>query len=84
MARAFLSIQASSAPVERLFSDSGNYEGARRQHPDSSYEEMLFIIRGFVQQSLESPASQPNFISGRAQNVKDLAKKIAAVIDIKK
>jgi len=55
MARAFLSIQSSSTPVERLFSDSGVYEGSESitqnlsDVANSSIEEMLFTIRSHVQ-----------------------------------
>jgi len=60
MARAFLSTQASPASAERLFSDSGIYEGSRRHHADSFVEEMLFIIRSFVMQHISERSSQKN------------------------
>lgn len=47
-ARAYLSIQASSASAERLFSDAGLQEGARRQHTDPSMSEMLLTMRHLV------------------------------------
>jgi len=80
MARAFLSIQASSAPVERLFSDSGLYEGNRRHHGNSSIEEMLFTIRSCVQQRIMSRKGQSLFISAHAEAVMDFATEIAVRI----
>jgi len=58
MTRAFLSIQSSSAPAERLFSDSGIYEGNRRHHANAPVEEMLFTIRSYVQQRIMSSEGQ--------------------------
>lgn len=80
MARAFLSIQSSSAPVERLFSDSGLYEGNRRHHANSSLSEMLFTIRNCVHERILASRHQRMFISGKAEAVMAFAKEIAAKI----
>jgi hypothetical protein len=47
-ARAVLSMQASSAPAERLFSNSGNLEGDNRHCAAPETMEMYLIIRRFV------------------------------------
>jgi len=56
-ARAFLSVQASSASTERLFGDAGHFEGDRRQHCDPALTEMLLTIRSFVSSRIERGSS---------------------------
>ena len=77
IARAFLSVQSSSAFPERLFSDAGNYEGSLRQHAESSFEELLLMIRSYVQEHVRTSPRQQSFLSGLAQAVRDLAEEIA-------
>ena len=76
-ARAFLSIQASSAPAERLFSDAGFQEGARRQIEESCMTEMLLFVRNFVSKRLSDPSTQRGFISGPANAMRQAAEEIA-------
>jgi len=80
MARAFLSMQSSSAPVERLFSDSGLYEGNRRNHANSSLSEMLYSIRSCVQERILAYQHQGMFISAKSETVMAFAKEIAVKI----
>ena len=55
-ARAYLSIQASSASAERLFGDAGYQEGVRRQHVETGIAEMLLTIRYLIQQRTNAHA----------------------------
>eukprot|EP00171_Calliarthron_tuberculosum_P003336 IDg3336t1 len=81
-ARAFLSIQASSASAERLFGDAGYQEGARRQATGSSVTEMLLMVRSYVATYLSrTPLVQARFISSHGQAVKNLAADLAGEID---
>ncbi len=80
-ARAFLSIQASSASAERLFGDAGYQEGTRRQGTGSPVTEMLLMVRSYVVAHLNSPSRQTGFISNRAQAVKELAEAIATELE---
>ena len=79
-----LSIQASSAAAERLFGDAGYYEGLRRQNTESSYTEMLLLIRSFVSSRIDGATKQVGFLSSRAQVVKDTAEEIAREISSEK
>lgn len=81
VARAFLSIQASSASAERLFGDAGHGESDRRLHGDSPITEMMLFIRSYVQESLSQKHLQRIFLSGKGQCMKDLAEKIASEIE---
>lgn len=83
LARAFLCIQASSASIERVFGDAGYQEGSRRQHTQDSVTEMLFLIRSFVKSRIESATRQTEFLSRRANGVKELAEEIAKLIEQK-
>ncbi len=75
--RAYLSVQSSSASAERLFRDSGYHEGIRWQHAELSVTEMLLMIRSFVHSRINDAPKQQEFLSSRAQAVKDLAEVIA-------
>ncbi len=82
-ARAFLSIQASSASAERLFSDSGNQEGSRRHHGDPAYAEMLLFIRTFTKSRLEcGMGTQRGFTSFRADKFMELCREVARGIEL--
>lgn len=81
VARAFLSIQASSAAAERLFGDAGHNEGDRRQHCDDTMTEMLLTIKSFVYSFLENAKTQSSFLTSRAQTVKDLVNIICEEIN---
>ncbi len=76
-ARAFLSMQASSASAERLFGDSGYQEGARRQTGDSSVTAVPLLIRSYIHLRLDSAPRHGGFICGQAQVWKGLAIKAA-------
>lgn len=84
VARAYLSIQASSAPAERLFSDAGLQEGARRQHTDPSTSEMLLTIRHLVimrtRPDLLANVAQRGPLSVEATAIYNLAVEIAEKI----
>ena len=80
VARAFLSIQASSAAAERLFGDAGYNEGIRRQHTADSMTEMLLMIRSYILSYIECSGTQKSFLSSRAQMTVDLADKISKQI----
>lgn len=82
-ARAFLSVQASSASAERLFGDAGYCEGTRRKHGESSVTEMLLMIRSYVRAQIDYASTHNAFLSSRAHFLKDLAFKIAALIENK-
>ena len=76
-ARAFLSIQSSSAQVERLFSVSENYEGARRHHGESAIQEMLFSIKSYVTERSASSSGQTLFLSRKVQAIEKIAQEIS-------
>ncbi len=80
-ARAFLSIQASSASAERLFGDARYQKGIRRQGTGSPATEMLLMVRSYVVAHLNSPSRQTGFIGNRAQAVKELAEAIATELE---
>ena len=77
LARAFLSAQASSVSVERLFGDAGFREGMRSHHIDDSMQEMMLTIRNAVKFHINHSKNQRGFLSGSAESVKDFSKKIA-------
>lgn len=81
VARAFLSIQASSASGERLFGDAGYQEGSRRQTCHQSLSDMLLLIRSYVLHRLKMSNNQSFFLGGRAQTVKELAIQVASRIE---
>lgn len=87
-ARAYLSIQASSASAERLFGDAGFQEGIRRQHTDPSMAEMLLTIRYLVMQRTDPSvvqrlgAAQSGSLSVRATLITNLATEIAEKIQL--
>ena len=74
--RAFLSIQSSSASAERLFSDSGSYVVSNRQHTDSSIEEMLLMIRSYVQDRVRASNGQNSFLVGKHRSLGTSRKKL--------
>lgn len=86
MARAYLSIQATSASAERLFGDAGYQQGNRRQHQMADMSEMLFAIRGCVKKAIDEapPKGIATSLSQRASAVQQLARDIANVIQAKK
>lgn len=49
--RAFLAMPASSAAAERLFSDLGNIEDAKRHNQSVAVLDMMVMIRGWVRTS---------------------------------
>ena len=51
-ARAFLSVQATSASVERLFSEAGNSESGNRHSQSAPMLEMLLVIRKWARSRL--------------------------------
>ena len=73
IARAFLSVQASSASAERLFGDAWHQEGDRRQHADPALAEMLLMIRSYVTSLTQVSTPQSPFLSKRAQILIELA-----------
>ena len=80
-ARAYLSVQASSAAAEGLFSDAGHLEGTRRTQCDTSVTEMLLFIRSYVKMHLSRAPAQKGFLSGKAGSVKSIAVDIARYLE---
>ncbi len=74
-------MQSSSASTERLFGNAGCQGGFRRQHTESSVTEMLFMSRSFAHSRTDNAPKQQEFLSSRAQAVKDLAEEIAGEIE---
>lgn len=68
LARAFLSIQVSSASVERIFGDAGYQEGNRRQKVEDSVTEMQLTIRSFVKSRIDSEKHQKEFLTSASYN----------------
>ena len=81
LARAFLSIQASSAAAERLFGDAGYNEGFRRQNNGDTVTEMLLVIRSFLMSHIENARSQTSFLSARSQSIVNLTDEICSEMD---
>ncbi len=81
VARAYLSVQPSSASAEPLFGDVDYQEGFRRQRGESPVTEMLLLIRSFVHSRIDKAPKQQGFLSSRAQAVKDVAEEIPGEIE---
>jgi len=84
-ARALLSMLASSAPAERLFSDAGNLEGGNRHNAATATMEMFLIIRRFVLSELNGANFSPDTsdimpMSAEAQAFTRLVTSIASKI----
>lgn len=77
VARAYLSIQASSPPAERLFEDAGYQEGTRVHATGSSVTEMLHTRPSHVARYLSKSTHQQGFLKRRGKSVRDLAEGIA-------
>ena len=84
-ARAYLSIQASSAAAERLFGPAGTQEGQRRQQTEPAMSEMLLTIR-YVVMLRTSPKVvrlywQSSSLSVKGTLISELATEIAKKIE---
>ncbi|KAI0563687.1 hypothetical protein FGB62_35g07 [Gracilaria domingensis] len=77
VARAFLASQASFAAAERLFSNLGRREGTQCQSLLSRTLEMFEVIRGYVENELQSAADVQNgLLHSKAASFKRIARKI--------
>jgi hypothetical protein len=85
VARAFLAMQASSASAERLFSDAGNVEGAKRHNQSTAVLEMNLVIRKWVLSELSATELDPggvelSLLSNGAQHYQTLVRKVAILV----
>lgn len=86
-ARAYLSLQATSASAERLFGVAGYQEGSRRTSSSTDHTEMLLLIRALIQARLDAgtvaPQVDDSFMAASRESkiIYTLAKQVAAMIE---
>jgi len=89
VARCFLSVQASSASAERMFSDAGHGNTHQRQSMPMYTLEMLLVIRAFVKRRVEAAAqqavsvAQTDLHSARSAHVLVVVRQIANAVATK-
>lgn len=80
VAKAFLSMQVSSALVDRLFGDAGYQEGLRCQSVDDATLEMYFDVQGLVKARMQRFCARTGLITSRTAEIRQLMHEIAVML----
>jgi hypothetical protein len=75
-ARAFLAMPASSASAERLFSDAGNVENAKRHNQSVAVLDMMLILRGWVRSELQARDSDSSGLANTREAYAELVRRV--------